>query len=83
MADNLVERKSSITFRGDDCHGEYLYIIRIDRNNDHEIQGTVTVDSNRFDNQNIRIDLQNYRGFVKEVESVLKYLEDNNLINKE
>ena len=83
MADNLIERRSSISFRGDDCDGEYLYDIEIDRSKDHEIQGTVTVTSNRFDRQNIRIYLQNYRGFVKEVESVLKYLEDNNIINKE
>lgn len=83
MADNLIERKSSISFRGDDCDGEYLYTIDTDKSMNGEIHGRVTIFSTRFPNREIWIDLQNYRGFAKEVESVLKYLEDNNLINKE
>lgn len=83
MAGNLIERRSSIDFRGDDCDGEYLYTIQTDKSMGYEIHGRVTIFNTRFSNKEIWIDLQNYRAFVKEVESVLKYLEDNNIISKE
>lgn len=83
MADNLTERKSSIAFIGNNSNGEYLYIIQTDKSKGTEIHGYVTITDRRFANKEIQIDLSKYRGFAKEVESVLEYLEDNNIINKE
>ena len=83
MADNLIEGRSSVTFKGNGCNGEYLYTIQTDKSIDAEIHGRVTIFNTRFPNKEIWIDLQNCRAFVKEVESVLKYLEDHNIISKE
>lgn len=83
MAGNLMERKSSVSFLGNACNCEYRYIIQTDKSIDAKIHGTVTISNSRFTNKEIRIDLPKYRAFVKEVESVLEYLEGNNLINKE